>query len=202
MTITDTLTISIGFSDAERPQVARLYWQAFGQKLGKVMGPEARALAFFESTLNSEYALVARGADGRLLGLAGFKTAEGGLTDATLTQMARIYGWFGALWRAVVLSALERKVQPGVFQMDGILVDAAARGQGVGTALLEAVADEAAARGLNEVQLDVIDTNPRARALYERVGFREIFSEETGPLRHVFGFASAARMTRDVSGRD
>ena len=111
-----------------------------------------------------------------------------------MSQLAQVYGWFGALWRGLVLSTLERKLQPNVFQMDGIFVDPCARGQGVGTALLKAVLAEAAARGLAQVQLDVIDTNPRAKALYERVGFVATGTETTGPLKLIFGFSSATRM--------
>lgn len=191
------IRITKGFADAERPLVARLYWQAFGPKLGRVLGPASRATAFFETILNPGFALAARDADGRLLGVAGFKTAEGGLTGGGLRDLARAYGWLGALWRAALLSVLERPLQPGVFQMDGIFVDAAARGQGVGTRLLDAICAEAAARGMAEVQLDVIDTNPRARALYERHGFTAIGTEETGPFARVFGFTSATRMRRD-----
>lgn len=194
-----SLTISPGFDACERAQVAGLYWQAFGAKLGKVMGPDARAIGFFETVLNPDFALVARGPDGGMLGLAGFKTGQGGLVEGTFTQMARVYGWFGAAWRALMLSVLEREVQPGVFLMDGIFVDAAARGMGVGTALLQAVADEAEKRGLGQVQLDVIDVNPRARALYERVGFRALKTEHTGPFHWVFGFESATRMVREIS---
>lgn len=194
----EQVTITSGFHDDERAQVAGLFWQAFGQKLGKVMGPETRALAFFAAALDPEFALVARDGQGRLLGLAGFKTTEGGLAGGSLTQLARVYGWIGALWRAGLLSVLERQMQPGVFQMDGIFVDASGRGMGVGTALLQAVADAARARGLDQVQLDVIDTNPRARALYERMGFRATGTERTGVFKWVFGFDSATRMVLPI----
>ena len=70
------VTIDAGFTEAERPQVARLYWQAFGAKLGKVLGPDRRALAFLEQALTPEFALVAR-RDGALLGVAGFQTPQG-----------------------------------------------------------------------------------------------------------------------------
>ena len=192
------VSVSSGFSESERAQAAVLYWQAFGAKLGRVMRPEAKALAFFEQVLNPGFSLVARDADGTMLGLAGFKTVEGGLTDAGYSDLARVYGRFGAIWRAPLLAVLERKLQPGVFQMDGILVEATARGRGIGTRLLQAVLDEARSRALREVQLDVIDTNPRARALYERVGFVATGEERTGPLRWLFGFSSATRMRHDL----
>ncbi len=71
----------------------------------------------------------------------------------------------------MILSVLERDLKPGVFQLDGICVATEARGQGVGTLLLRAIKDEAQGLGMHEVQLDVIDTNPRARILDEREGF-------------------------------
>lgn len=193
------MTISIGFSDNERTQVARLYWQAFGEKLGKVLGPQTRAEPFFRKVLNPEFALVARDRSGAMLGLAGFKTAQGALVDGGFTDLAGVYGWFGAAWRGLLLGVLVRKLQSGILQMDGIFVDANARGAGVGTALLNAVFDEARARDASSVQLDVIDTNPRAKALYEKVGFVAIGKESTGPFKWVFGFSSATRMERDTS---
>ena len=53
--------------------------------------------------------------------------------------------------------------------------------------------------GLSRVRLDVIDTNPRARALYERNGFQAIETDEFGPFEHLFGFSSATRMEKQLS---
>lgn len=193
------IRVSIGFTDEERHEVAALFWQAFSGKLGKVMGPENRALEFLGQTLDPEFALVARDQTGALLGLAGFKTSSGGLINAGLSELAAHYGWLGCLWRAALLSLLERDLKPGVFQMDGIFVKAASRGLGVGTLLLQSVQELAERRGMEEVQLDVIDINPKARKLYERVGFRAIGTERTGPLRWIFGFSSATKMSRPVT---
>jgi ribosomal protein S18 acetylase RimI-like enzyme len=46
-----------------------------------------------------------------------------------------------------------------------------ARGTGTGERLVQAVLDEAAARGRRRVVLDVTETNQPARRLYERMGF-------------------------------
>jgi RimJ/RimL family protein N-acetyltransferase len=46
----------------------------------------------------------------------------------------------------------------------------------------------------------VIDTNARARALYERLGFAAAGEAQIGPLRHIFGFRSATMMVRPVAG--
>lgn len=195
-----TVTVTRGFSQDERAQAAALFWQAFSAKLFRVMGPDERGLTFFEQALDPEFALVARDETGRMLGLAGYKTQDGGLTRGGIADLARVYGWFGALWRGLCLSVLERDLKPGVFQMDGIFVAQDARGQGVGTSLLSAIKAEARRSGMHEVQLDVIDTNPRARTLYEREGFQVVGREHTGPFRYLFGFASTTKMRWPVTG--
>jgi [ribosomal protein S18]-alanine N-acetyltransferase len=55
-----------------------------------------------------------------------------------------------------------------------LAVDPAHWGQGIGTALLSALVDEAGRRGYTEVLLEVREDNPRARQLYLRHGFTEI----------------------------
>jgi ribosomal protein S18 acetylase RimI-like enzyme len=191
-------TISASFTDAERRDVARLYWQAFSAKLGRILGPDARALAFFAQIISPDFALVARNAEGHVVAVAGFKTAEGALTAGGMRDIARHYGWPGALWKGPLLGLLERDLAPDTLLMDGICVDARARGLGVGTALLHAIKDEAQARGLRHVRLDVIDINSRARALYEREGFLAGDVQHLGPLRWLFGFASSTPMTWTV----
>lgn len=188
------LTISNGFSDSESSMAAALFWQAFSGKLGLLMGPEPRALGFLREVMNPDFAICARDVSGQLLGLAGFKTQQGALVGGGFGDLRRHYGLWGALWRAPLLATLERDLEAGVLLMDGIFVAPAARGRGVGTALLDAVKTRARTLGLASVRLDVIDTNPRARALYEREGFSPGPVMTTGPLRPLFGFKSATEM--------
>ncbi|QYK41850.1 MAG: GNAT family N-acetyltransferase [Paracoccaceae bacterium] len=187
-----------GLPEGLRGEGARLYWQAFGPKLGRVMGPDDRALPFLARAIRTDHAVVALSADGRLLGLAGFRSPQGAFADTTLRDLIRGYGIFGGMWRAAALRLLAREIDNERFLFDGICVDRAARGQGVGTALIEAAADLAAGRGYGQLRLDVIDTNLRARALYERLGFRAAGVQRLGPLRHLFGFDTAITMVRAV----
>lgn len=177
---------------------AGLYWDAFGAKLGAVLGPKRRALAFLQDSIRPDHAICALSDDGRLIGIVGFKTPEGALVDADLSRLQAGYGRFGGLWRGLLLGLLERDIENERFLLDGICVSPEARGSGAGTALLQAVADEARARGFRELRLDVIDTNPRARALYERNGFVPLRTERLGPLRMVFGFAASTAMVKPL----
>lgn len=183
-----------GIPDADRTQVTALYWGAFGAKLGKVMRPEIKAQAFIGRVLDGTHAICAHDDAGQLLGVAGFKTFQGALVGGTFRDLSKIYGIWGATWRAGFLSLLERDTENERFLMDGIFVAPNARGQGVGTALLGAIKAEAKTRGYAQVRLDVIDSNPRARGLYERSGFVATETHQLGLLRYIFGFKTATTM--------
>ncbi|WP_116132468.1 GNAT family N-acetyltransferase [Tropicimonas sp. IMCC34043] len=186
--------IQRGFPEHQRDEVVQLFWRVFSGKLGRVMAPEAKALHFLHDALRSEHAISAQGESGELLGIAGFKTDRGGLVVGTYPQLARSYGWFGALWRGPLLDLTDRPLKPGQLLLDGLFVHERARGLGVGTALIEAIVAEAAARGMHEVRLEVIDSNFRARALYERRGFTAVGEMRMGVFSHLFSFRHATTM--------
>ena len=188
------MRIVAGLPENQRSRAAALYWEAFGPKLRVPLGPREKGLAFVERVLRPDHAISALDRDGRLIGVAGFKTTEGAFVGGDFRDLVAVFGRGGALWRGLLGWMLERDVDNRRFLMDGLFVDAGARGQGVGTALLDALCEEAARRGYREIRLDVIDTNTRARALYERYGFRPFKTEHLGPLRFVFGFRSATAM--------
>jgi ribosomal protein S18 acetylase RimI-like enzyme len=193
------MRVTHGFRDDARPAVATLYWEAFGQKLGRALGPRPKALRFVERVLSPDHAVCAWDEDGTLLGVAGFKTREGALVGGDFADMAAVYGRLGALWRLGLLALLARDSENARFLMDGLFVAPAARGRGVGTRLLDAIAEEARARGYREVRLDVVEENPRARALYERLGYRPVARHSTGLLRYVFRFRAATTMVLTVA---
>lgn len=192
------MRITKGFDESQRPRVARLFWDAFSGKLGRIMAPERKAVAFIEASLRPDHAMAAFSESGAVLGVAGFKTPRAGLITAGFTDLRRAYGLVGALWRGPLLDLTERSLRDGELLLDGIFVAPEARGRGVGAALIEAIVAEARHRGMVEVRLDVIDTNPRARSLYERLGFEACGKERLGLLYWVFGFRSATTMRRKV----
>jgi ribosomal protein S18 acetylase RimI-like enzyme len=194
------LCIARGFSDAERPVLAGLFWAAFSDKLGRIMAPEAGALAFLEGALNPDSALVARTGQGRVLGAAGIKTRAGGLVAGGFADLARAYGPLGALWRTPLLELTERRTGPDAMLLDGLFVAADARRRGVGTRLIEAVLQEASTQRYAEMHLDVTDDNAPARALYVSLGFRAVGARRLGLAGAALGVRAATTMARPVEG--
>lgn len=186
-----------GIAQADRATAAALYWQAFGGKLGRVLGPDQKALTLLSRVMRTDHGLGAYHGE-TLVGLVGFKTSKGALVDGTLADFCAVYGAVSGTCRALLLGLLERDVDNTNFLLDGICVDAAARSQGVGTALLAALEDEARTRHYTSLRLDVIDSNPRARALYERLGFTATGTTSVGIARPLFGFKSTTTMIKEL----
>jgi GNAT superfamily N-acetyltransferase len=63
--------------------------------------------------------------------------------------------------------------------LEDIYVDEAARGTGIGRALIEAAFDRARERGCGRIELDVFERNP-ARRLYDATGFSTKHSSQMG----------------------
>jgi [ribosomal protein S18]-alanine N-acetyltransferase len=73
--------------------------------------------------------------------------------------------------RVVGYAGLSAPEGAGQADVQTIAVDAHARGRGLGAHLLSVLLDEAAARGADDVLLEVRADNPGAQRLYERHGF-------------------------------
>lgn len=192
----DDFSVALGVRPGHRRVAAQSYWSAFSGKLRYPLAPEHKALDFLEKVINPDYAMTAVASDGRFLGAAGFKTPDGAFINGHFRDLEQVYGRWNALVRGVMLGVLERDCEPGTLLMDGIFVCPQARGLGVGSALLRAIERYASDQGYRQVRLDVIEENGRARALYERQGFKAVSRLTTGPLKSLFGFKGLITMTK------
>ncbi|MFF8652808.1 GNAT family N-acetyltransferase [Streptomyces huasconensis] len=192
-----SVTVRRGVPAGAEPRAAALYWEAFGRKLGPALNPPDKAVPFIAAHLDPERAVCAL-LDGELVGLAGYQLDGRSLTGGSAAAVLRAYGRVRGLPRLLLLALFERRPAPGQLVMDGIAVDARMRGRGVGSLLLQEVAALATEAGCREIRLDVIDTNPRARALYERRGFTAVRTERTPYLRRLLGFGAVTTMRRTL----
>lgn len=178
---------------------ATLYWEAFGRKLGWILGPSEKAIEFLSTNLNGDRVVCAM-LDGELVGVAGFKHQGRALTGGGLRDILSTFGWIRGLPKAAFLTLLERNPPADTMVMDGIAVDSRHRGLGAGAKLLDETVAIASELGYRFVRLDVVDTNPRARTLYERNGFLATKTERTPYLRKLMGFSASTTMVRTTPG--
>jgi len=120
-------------------------------------------------------------AEGIATGTATFETEppSWAFFDATRRPEARfvverdrtVVGW------AALSPVSSRPCYAGVAE-NSVYVAAAARGLGVGTELMRALVDAAAAAGIWTIQCSVFPENAASKALHERVGFRVVGRRE------------------------
>lgn len=193
------ITIQQGFPDELRHSAAELYDAAFGAKLSIAMPNTASRISVLKKAIDPSYSFVAM-SDGQLVGIAGFKTVHGSLTSGISFRLLKnTLGLLGAARAILVLSLFIRKLTDGQLLMDGIAVSPKMRGGGIGTKLLHRLKQYARNEGYRSLRLDVIDTNPAARRLYERDGFVPVRTERFAYLRWLLGFGAAIQMEYNLN---
>ncbi|MCF6270494.1 MAG: GNAT family N-acetyltransferase [Melioribacteraceae bacterium] len=184
----------IGLPEQFKKSAAKLYDEAFGKKFSVAVQSDTNRPLLLQSCFMLEYAIVAI-SENKLIGIAGFHTPSGSLTGGmTYSQLLAQLGFIKGNWAAIVFSLYERKPKPGELIMDGIAVKADSRGKGVGSRLLEEVANYAKEHEFNRIRLDVIDINPKAKKLYEHKGFKAVKTEYFPYLRWLLGFSGSTTM--------
>lgn len=174
-------------------EVLDLYMEAFGQKvltLEYFTKDRQRARNATRDSIDLQYArfAVERGSVIGFIGLDDGKGAQ--FIRINLRANTRHFGWFGGTWRYLVqkLSNGHTRHPKNTLRIAFVAVGSAGRGKGVGTKLMEAAYEYAVERGRSALTLEVIDANPRARALYERLGFSVVRRVKTGRMTRAAGF--------------
>ncbi|MHA2423465.1 MAG: GNAT family N-acetyltransferase [Candidatus Thorarchaeota archaeon] len=191
------VVIKWGFSEEQRMSIAMMLYESLGDKLNPVFGRDERGIACVASILQSERLLLAM-ADNEVLGIAGLMFRDLGYMDSSLRILRKHLGW--GIFRAMFNGwLLEHRAKKDELYLDTIAVSEQARGHGIGSKLLQEVIDFGCKEGFSYLKLSVIDTNPWAKSLYERMGFRvEAIQKMPYPWSRTFGFSSAIDMKLEL----
>jgi ribosomal protein S18 acetylase RimI-like enzyme len=186
------ITIARGIAAGQRRRAAEIYYAAFERKLIPTLGEPETAIGILETSMFEQNAYVAS-QNGVILGLVGFQHAGHKLVNVTLQALIRAHGLFSGLRRALLGVLVSRSAKAGELLLDGIAVHPEVRGRGVGTRLFEAIFTFAEQQGYRQIRLDVVDSNPRARQLYERIGFVPLKTVSM-PFMQSWGFTAVTTM--------
>jgi ribosomal protein S18 acetylase RimI-like enzyme len=197
------VAVELGLRDELRDQAVAVYEEAFGEKMRTAVRDQQKRMAFIERALVAANLLVARHGD-ELLGAAGLSSKGAPFAGGTLGSSwdprpyRDLLGWTGALWAVWGSRMADHEPTADELYVDGIAVASRARGLGIGTRLLAEIRQTARSHGKRYVRLDVIDTNPRAQALYERVGYRVTRVQSFRWKQRWVGFGAMLSMEQPV----
>ena len=197
--MTTDIYIQRGLPDEMRVEAALLYDAAFGTKFAPAISDQQKRLHLLAESFLPEFAVVAL-SEGRLVGLTGFQTQKGAFTGGiSYARLCKHLGVVLGAWALLVLLLYQRKAAKHQLLIDEISVAPSMRGKGIGTQMLEKLQRDALFEGYVSIQLDVIDTNPAARRLYERMGFVAKKTERFESLRWLLGFGASTTMEYEVA---
>ena len=106
------------------------------------------------------------------------------------------------LWNGFLLQlgfgTLKPKLEDGL-KLEMLAVSPEARGKGVGTKMLDHLSQLALHEGFKRITLEVIDSNEKAKDLYEREGYKDKKYINTALFTRGMGFRGYFKMQKDFS---
>ncbi|VFQ44185.1 GNAT family N-acetyltransferase [Desulfoluna butyratoxydans] len=179
-----------------------VFLSGFGQKIDHLMlkpRDRAQALRIYRdgADFSSGIYAVCRG---RVAGMLGFHYQNQKFINLNLATLNREFGFFGGVTRKLSGSVFKdiHPLSHNEVRVQVIAVDNAFRGTGVGHRLLETLFAFGRTRRLSGVRLEVVDTNPGAKKLYEELGFADCGTLPYGPIAAKAGFSSQFRMKKPL----
>ncbi len=195
LSVADQITLRMSAPDALRPQMVALYYQTFQQKLDVVFDSWECAMDLLEQALKPDLAIVAQ-YQHQVMGFAGLAYGDRRFVDLKPTPLVREFGLVRGLKKFARLAALDSAPRRDEVLVESLAVRPEMRGQGIGSRLLDAVCAFARKNGFASVGLEVVDTNPSARRLYERVGFVPVKTRTCSLLGRAMDLGSVIKMEK------
>ncbi|MCG7561701.1 GNAT family N-acetyltransferase [Pseudoalteromonas sp. McH1-42] len=188
------INIEHGWDIIHSQTIAQIYDDAFGAKFARAIPDKAKRLAVLADCFMPEYSFIAFDND-QPVGVAGFSDQNGALTSGIdFIGLFKHLGILGGIRACVIFSLYERQPKLRELVMDGIAITESHRGRGIGTQLLDSIISYAQSHHYSSIRLDVINSNPRAKKLYEAKGFVVVETDYFPYLNWLLGFSGSTTM--------
>lgn len=168
-----SVLIQVGIKAEHNEEAARLYAKAFERKYVKILGSKEDIAELFVNGINGDRGISAISKNNELLGVAGFQLSGKTLVGFKFKDYTKQYGFIKGLIKLIIFGIVfyRKPDEDKQLLMDGIVVKEGNRGKGIGKKLFEKLEEFATENNLSSLKLDVIDENPKAKKLYEKIGF-------------------------------
>lgn len=181
----------------DRFRMAEVIDSAFGDGLGVFLPDRDARLRVLAQGIALD-CVVGGYLDDQLAGVVGLATREGGVFDGLDFALLRRELGVGAIRARLAMALLERPLEPGKIRVEFVAVETDARGQGLGSMMIEAVTERACALGASQIELHVEPGNLGAQRLYEPAGFRFAPSAAVSLVRRKIAPQTDLRMIKEL----
>jgi len=192
-----SIEIADNINENQRIRAIEILYYAFEQKIRALIKSREKALAIYDMALRNRHVFYAF-LDGNVAGLIGLQYGNENFLEFKYRDLRKYFNPLQSYFIYIIYKLTSPKIKNDVLRIDSIAVDKSFRSLGIGTQLINKVFEFARTKGFKEVVLEVINTNPRAKALYERIGFKKTKIVRYYFLTRSAGFSSEYIMSHKL----
>ena len=166
------IEIADSINKNQRIRAIEIFYDAFEQKIRALIKSKEKALAIYNRSLKNDqvfYALL----DGNVVGLIGLHYKNKTFLEFKYRDLRKYFNPLRSYFIYRIFKLTSPKIKDDALRIDSIAVDKSFRSLGIGSQLINKVFEFAKNEGFREVVLEVVNTNPKAKELYDRIGFKE-----------------------------
>lgn len=197
------ITITNKLTEEQKEEASKIYFEAFSKKFANFWlfeSDEAIATSCLIDGVHFDRGLYAV-LDGHVVGIMGLDFDKEEYKKLTYQTFRKYYSAWGAFQRVFwnfIIFKLSANVKREKAHVDAVAVDSSSRGMGIGSMLFSKAFEVAKAKNCNKISLTVVDTNPRAKKLYEELGFDVVKVYEYGKSTERAGFTKEILMVKEI----
>ncbi len=170
------ISIRLGIKPEHKEDAAKLFALAFKKKLVNILGNTEQVIALLKDNFCLNQAITAVTENGEIVGIAGFQIKKVPLINLKYHDFVNYFGVVKGSYKFLLIYLIFDRKQDNKNQLllNGIVVKDGFRGHGIGQKLIHELQVYAMNKNMDSIKLDVIDENPKAKKLYEKLGFRSV----------------------------
>lgn len=183
-----------------RNDAIEIYYEAFDKKEQQkiLYYSKKQAIKLYRKGINFKAGLYAI-KKGKVIGVLGFKSDKFKLMDYKLKLLTDEFGLFGGLIRKIrYLFTQIESISKKEIKIEAIAVAKKHQRKGIGTKLIKKAIAYSKKHNYKRIILNVVNTNPNAKRLYKRVGFKTIGNRYYGFITKKAGYTSYSKMALDL----
>jgi len=191
------IKISDKINEEQLNQAMNIFYSAFKQKIRHLIKSREKAVAVYKNSINKDrvfYALI----ENDVVGIAGLHYENKNFIDIKYSNLRKHFNPLRSFFIYWIYKIVSPKVKEDAVRIDSIAEKEQFRSAGIGTELINKVLEFAKNKAFKEVILEVVNTNPKAKKLYERMGFKEKKHVRYYLLTRPAGFSSEYIMSYAV----
>ena len=194
MSNTVSIQIQSGIPEQQRITVATIFYESFQDKFARLFGDHRKAIQLISLIIREDRILSAL-IDGQVVGFAGLHYKGKHFLKFQITEIVRIYRLIALRVMLYFLITSFNVLNTNQLHLEVLAVNEHYRNHGIGTKLLHSTIAFAQQQGLSQIRLEVVNTNPKAKKLYERIGFQKVHDHKIScPFNLLTGFSTITDM--------